>query len=40
MKWLMKMVELTGIYVPANWNTMNKQARMRWLAVNREKRLE
>ena len=33
-----EMVELTGIYVPANWNTMNKQARMRWLAVNRGKK--
>ena len=33
-----EMVELTGIYVPANWNTMNKQARMKWLAVNRGKK--
>ena len=30
-----EMVELTGVYVPANWPTMSKPARMRWLAVNR-----
>lgn len=30
-----EMVELTGVYTPANWSTMNKAARMRWLAVNR-----
>ena len=30
-----EMVELTGVYVPANWSTMSKPARMRWLAVNR-----
>ncbi|MCZ9990164.1 hypothetical protein OFR29_10060 [Brachyspira hyodysenteriae] len=30
-----EMVELTGVYVPANWSTMSKAARMRWLAINR-----
>lgn len=30
-----EMVELTGIYTPANWSTMSKASRMRWLAVNR-----
>lgn len=30
-----EMVELTGVYTPANWSTMNIQARMKWLAVNR-----
>lgn len=33
-----EMVELTGVYVPANWQTMSKQARMKWLAVNRGKK--
>ncbi len=33
-----EMVELTGVYTPANWNSMNKAARMRWLAVNRFKK--
>lgn len=30
-----EMVELTGVYTPSNWATMSKQARMRWLAINR-----
>ena len=30
-----EMVELTGVYVPSNWSTMSKAARMRWLAINR-----